>query len=51
MPKAVERKIKARGGVRRWRMKKVGGKLFRCAITKKAGKRGGKSICYKVKGK
>lgn len=51
MPKAAERKIKARGGAIRWRMKRVNGKLLRCAVTKKAGKRGGKTVCYKVRTK
>jgi len=49
MPKAAERKIKARGGVKRWRMIKVGGKLLRCAVTRKAGPRGGKTVCYKIR--
>lgn len=48
MPKWAEKKIKARGGVVRWRIKKVDGKTLRCAITKKAGKRGGKTVCYKI---
>lgn len=47
-PKGVEKKIKARGGVKRWRIKRVGGKLLRCAVTKKAGPRGGKTVCYPV---
>jgi len=50
MPKAAKRKIKARGGAVRWRMKKTNG-LMRCAITKKAGPRGGRTVCYKVRKK
>lgn len=48
MPKAAERKIKARGGAKRWRMKKVDGKMLRCAITKKSGPQGGQTVCYPV---
>lgn len=50
MPKSAERKIKARGGAIRWRHKRVDG-LLRCAVTRKAGKRGGRTVCYKVKSK
>ena len=51
MPKAAEKKIKARGGAKRWRMKRVDGKLLRCAVTKKAGPEGGQTVCYPVKKK
>lgn len=51
MPRATERKIKKRGGAVRWRMIKRGGHLMRCAVTKKAGPRGGKTVCYKVRKK
>jgi len=46
----AERKIKARGGAVRWRMKKTNG-LLRCAVTKRKGPRGGKTVCYKVRRK
>ena len=49
MPKAAEKKIKARGGAVRWRMKKAkDGTMMRCAITRKAGPQGGKTVCYKA---
>jgi len=51
MPKTPERKIKRRGGAIRWRMIKRGGKLMRCAVTKKTGPRGGKTVCYRVRKK
>jgi len=51
MPKSAEKKIKKRGGVKKWRMVKKNGKLMRCAVTKKSGPRGGKTVCYKVKKK
>ena len=51
MPKALEEKAKKRGGVIRYRMKKVGDTLFRCMVTKKLGPKGGKTLCYKVKTK
>lgn len=50
MPKAAERKIKSRGGAKRWRMKKTNG-LLRCAVTRKRGPRGGQTVCYPVKRK
>ena len=49
MPKAAEKKIKARGGVKRWRMMEKDGALFRCAVTKKKGPAGGQTVCYRVK--
>lgn len=48
MPEWAEKQAKARGGVIRYRMMKKDGQLLRCMVTKKAGKRGGKTICYKV---
>lgn len=51
MPKWAERKARSRGGVKRYRMMKSGGKLFRCMVTKKAGPRGGHTVCYRVKKK
>ncbi len=51
MPKAAERKIKARGGAMRWRIIKRDGKTLRCAITRKPGKRGGRTVCYTIKTK
>lgn len=49
MPKAAEKKIKKQGGAVRWRMKKLkDGSKMRCAITKKKGPSGGRTVCYKV---
>jgi hypothetical protein len=44
-----EVKIKARGGAKRWRTKKLpGGKYIRFAIVRKAGPRGGHTVAGKV---
>ena len=51
MPKSAEKKANAQGGIVRYRMMKKDGQLFRCMVTKKAGPKGGKTVCYKVKGK
>lgn len=51
MPASAERKIKARGGAVRWRVIKRDGETLRCAITKKTGKRGGRTVCYPIKTK
>jgi hypothetical protein len=51
MPKWAERKAKKRGGVKRYRMVRRGGHLMRCMITKKAGPRGGHTVCYRVRKK
>ena len=51
MPKAAEREIKRRGGVKRWRTIKRDGKTLRCAITRREGKRGGDTVCYEIAGK
>ena len=50
MPKAAEKKIKSRGGAKKWRTIKKGGKTLRCAVTRKSGPKGGKTVCYKIKG-
>lgn len=49
MPASFERKVRARGGAMRWRMKKIHGHLFRIAVTRKKGKRGGRTVAYEVK--
>lgn len=46
MPGAKEAEIKARGGAVRWRSKCRDGHLWRFAITRKAGPRGGKVVAY-----
>ena len=51
MPRAAEKKIKSRGGAKRWRMKKQDGQLLRCAVTNKPGPEGGQTVCYKVPSK
>jgi hypothetical protein len=47
-PVWAEREAKRRGGVLRYRMMRRGGKLFRVMVTRKAGKRGGRTIAYEV---
>lgn len=49
MPKQAKRKARRRGGIARYRMMKKGGRLWRCMITRKAGPRGGRTICYRVR--
>ena len=49
MPKSFERKIKRRGGVKRWRTIKRDGHIIRIAVTRKKGPRGGSTVGYKVK--
>lgn len=46
MPKSAEREIKKRGGVARYRTVKKDGKTMTCAVTKKAGPRGGRTVCW-----
>ncbi len=48
MPAWAEKQAAKQGGVARWRMMKKNGKTYRCMITRKEGKRGGKTICYEV---
>ena len=49
MPTPIDAQIKARGGVIRWRERKVGSRLFRIAVVRKPGPRGGRTISYEVK--
>ena len=51
MPKWFDRKVRRRDGAIRWRNIKKGGRTFRCAITRKKGKRGGRTVCYKLRKK
>lgn len=51
MPKAVEKKIKARGGAIRHRRKSLDGSYLQIAIVRKKGPRGGTTIAYKKKKK
>jgi hypothetical protein len=51
MPASIERKIRARGGVIRYRSAKHGGKLFRVAVVRKKGPRGGRTIEWPVRKK
>jgi hypothetical protein len=48
MPKEAERQVKRQGGVARYRTLKAGddGKLFTCAVTRKKGPRGGRTVCW-----
>lgn len=47
MPKEVERKIAGRGGAKTYRTMKSGDSTFTCAITKRSGPKGGKTVCWK----
>ena len=47
-PGWAEKEARRRGGVVRYRMMKKHGKLFRVMVTKRAGKRGGRTIAYEV---
>ncbi len=50
MPTPIDKQIAARGGVVRWRERKTkSGKLFRIAVVKKPGPRGGRTLSYEVK--
>jgi hypothetical protein len=50
MPTPIDKQIKARGGVIRWRERKTkDGRLFRIAVVKKPGPRGGRTLSYEVK--
>lgn len=51
MPKAIERKIRKRGGATRWRTKKRGKSNVRIAVVRKNGPRGGRTVGYKIKRK
>jgi len=46
MPKAAERKIARQGGASKYRTVKKGSKTMTCAVTKKKGPRGGKTVCW-----
>lgn len=49
MPAWFDKEVKKRGGVVRWRDRKTkSGKLFRIAVVRKAGPRGGKTLSYEV---
>lgn len=41
--------MKAQGGVSKYRTVKSGGTTLTCGITKEAGPRGGKTVCWKKK--
>jgi hypothetical protein len=45
MPEAFEHKVRARG-VLRWRTRKMpNGEIQRCAVVRKKGPRGGRTVC------
>lgn len=46
MPKAAEKQIRRQGGTARYRTLKKGDKTMTCAVTKKAGPRGGHTVCW-----
>ncbi len=47
MPLIADQKVKARGGAKKYRTKKVGKTTLICAITRKSGPKGGKTVCWK----
>jgi hypothetical protein len=49
MPKEAERKIEKQGGAVRYRSFKRDGILFRLAVTRHEGPKGGKTVAWKVK--
>lgn len=49
MPKAAERQIKNQGGAARYRTVKSGDKTMTCAVTRKTGPKGGKTVCWPKK--
>ena len=50
MPTPIDKLIKKRGGVIRWREhKSKSGTLFRVAVVRKPGPRGGRTLSYEVK--
>jgi hypothetical protein len=49
MPTPIDKEIAKRGGVIRWRDRRVGKRLFRIAVVRKPGPRGGKTVSYEVK--
>jgi len=49
MPAEAERKMKRQGGVARYRTIKRGDKTMTCAVTKKTGPKGGKTVCWPKK--
>jgi hypothetical protein len=52
MPATAEREIRRRGGVIRFRTKKVSrDKYLRVAVVRRKGKRGGRTVAYVVKRK
>ncbi len=46
MPKTAEAEIARRGGAIRWRSKCVKGRLYRVAIVRDPGERGGHTVAY-----
>jgi hypothetical protein len=50
MPTPIDKQIKERGGVIRWReVERKGGKKFRIAVVRKPGPRGGRTLSYEIK--
>jgi len=47
MPLVVDRKIKRQGGAKKYRTIKKGKTTLTCAITRKEGPKGGKTVCWK----
>lgn len=51
MPRSAEKKIRKQGGAVRHRTIKKGGKTLTCAITRKKGPSGGRTVCWPKKKK
>lgn len=46
MPAAAEKRIKKQGGTARYRTLERGGKTMTCALTRKPGPKGGRTVCW-----
>lgn len=50
MPKEFDDEVKRRGGAIRYRtIKRKGGRVFRVAVVRKKGPRGGRTLSYEIK--
>lgn len=46
MPKSAEKQVKRQGGAARYRTLKKDGKTMTCAVTRKEGPKGGRTVCW-----
>ena len=49
MPKSAENQIKRQGGTARYRTLKKDGKTMTCAVTRKKGPKGGRTVCWEMR--